>query len=140
MDNSNPNAWFARGSVNPQLTPQLLSLYAAGIGMDINAPGYKHVIVHPQTSSPLTWVTAYHDSMYGRIETAWTREASAVTLKVKIPANSTATVYVPASNAAGVTESGKPASKSEGVTFVKMENGSAVYEVAAGSYTFKAKM
>lgn len=32
----------------------------------------------------------------------------------------------------------EPASRAEGVKFVKMENGSAVYEVASGSYTVKS--
>jgi alpha-L-rhamnosidase len=45
---------------------------------------------------------------------------------------------VPSSSAKNVTESGKPAGKSEGVTFVKMENGKAVYELGSGSYLFVA--
>lgn len=111
---------------------------AAGIGFDTHDPGYKHVIIRPQTNSPLTWVTAHHDGMYGRIEASWTREASDLTLNVTIPANSTATVYVPATDAAHVTEGGKLASGTQGVSFARMENGFAVYEVGAGTYAFKA--
>ena len=36
------------------------------------------------------------------------------TLDITIPANTTATVYVPAANAAAVQESGKPAAEAEG--------------------------
>ena len=112
---------------------------AAGIGLDSADPGFKHVILHPQPNGPLTWVKAHHDSMYGRIESDWIRDDSAktLTLSVHIPANSTATVYVPATDASHVTEGSKPAAQSPGVKFVKYENGNAIYEVAAGAYEFK---
>jgi alpha-L-rhamnosidase len=57
-------------------------------------------------------------------------------MEVTIPANTTATVYVPAKDAAGVTESGKPTGKVEGVKFLRMENDAAVYEVGSGCYQF----
>ena len=61
-------------------------------------------------------------------------------MEVTIPANTTATVYVPAKDAAGVTESGKPADKAEGVTFRRMENNTAVFAVGPGIYQFASTM
>jgi alpha-L-rhamnosidase len=49
-------------------------------------------------------------------------------------------VYVPAKNAESVNESGKPAAQSEGVRFVGMENGCAVFEVVSGTYRFTAPL
>ena len=46
-------------------------------------------------------------------------------------------VYVPAADAATVTESGKPASQAEGVRFLRMEKDAAVYEVGSGDYLFR---
>ena len=47
---------------------------AAGIGVDSRDPGYKHVIMHPQTNGPLTWVNAHHDSIYeAESKSDWTR-------------------------------------------------------------------
>ena len=60
-------------------------------------------------------------------------------LDVTVPANTTATVYVPATSEGAVTEGGKPASQAEGVRFVGMKDGSAVYEVGGGTYRFKVK-
>ncbi len=57
-------------------------------------------------------------------------------LDVAIPANTTALVFMPAKDAAAVTESGKPASQAEGVRFLRMENGAAIYGVESGSYSF----
>ncbi len=59
-----------------------------------------------------------------------------LTLDVTIPANTTATVLVPAKNADAITESGKPLTKAPGVKFLRMEGDRAVLEVEAGSYQF----
>jgi len=83
-------------------------------------------------------VKAHFDSGYGRIVSNWKRIGDELAMEVTIPANTTATIYVPARAAEAVTESGKPAAKSAGVRFVKMEEGQAVFEVAAGKYEFRS--
>ena len=57
-----------------------------------------------------------------------------------IPANTTATVLVPAKSAGAITESGKPLAKAPGVKFLRMEGDRAVLEVEAGSYRFASGM
>ncbi len=47
-------------------------------------------------------------------------------MDVKIPANATATVFVPAKDPARVTESGRPAIEAEGARFLGAEDGAAV--------------
>jgi alpha-L-rhamnosidase len=112
----------------------------AGINYDREAPGFKHIIIRPQPPGDLAWVKAHHDSSYGRIVSKWKRESDKLEMEVAIPANTTATVYVPAKDAAAVTESGKPADKVEGVTFLRLENGAAVYVVGSGTYQFQSIM
>jgi hypothetical protein len=114
---------------------------AAGIGFDQGNPGYHHVIIRPRVAaSPLTWVKAHHDGPYGRIVDDWSKDGEKVTLNVTIPANATATVYIPTADAQSVTEGGKPATQSEGVKFLRAEDGAAVYEVGAGTYAFRAAL
>ena len=60
-------------------------------------------------------------------------------MDVTIPANTTATIYVPARDAAAVTESGQPAAKAEGVKFLRMEGNAALYEIDSGTYRFNSK-
>jgi len=60
-------------------------------------------------------------------------------MDVTIPANCSATVYIPARSAEAVTESGSPAKKAEGVRFLRMEKDDAVYEIGSGLYRFEAK-
>lgn len=54
------------------------------------------------------------------------------------PANTTATVLVPAKSAGAITESGKPLAEAPGVKLVGMEGDCAVLEVEVGSYRFGA--
>ena len=61
-------------------------------------------------------------------------------MEVTIPANTTAEVYVPAEDAAGVTESGKPAGQSAGVKLLRMQKNTAVYTVGAGIYRFQSRI
>jgi alpha-L-rhamnosidase len=78
------------------------------------------------------------ESNHGRITSNWKREGDGLTMDVTIPPNTTATVHVPTKNAEGVTESGKPASQSDGVKFLRMENSAAVYAVGSGHYQFRS--
>ena len=61
-------------------------------------------------------------------------------MDVTIPANTTATIYVPASAVGSVSESGKPAAKAAGVKFLRMESDTAVYAVGSGTYRFESSM
>jgi lysophospholipase L1-like esterase len=61
-------------------------------------------------------------------------------MDVTIPVNTTATVYVPAEDAASVLESGKPVSDAKDVKFMRMENNAAVFEVGSGSYHFCSQL
>ena len=67
----------------------------AGIQADPAAPGFKNVIIKPAIVGDVTWVKAHHDSPYGRIVSNWQRDGKKLTLDVTIPANSSATVFVP---------------------------------------------
>jgi alpha-L-rhamnosidase len=69
----------------------------------------------------------------------WKRAGDKFTLKVRIPANTTATVLVPAKSANDVKESGKSASQSKGVKFLRWEGDRSVYEIASGQYTFESR-
>jgi alpha-L-rhamnosidase len=86
----------------------------------------------------LTYVKASHKSMYGEIRSHWRREANRIELDVTVPANTGATIFVPANNPAGVTESGVPAGKAKGVRFLRQQDGAAVFEIGSGTYSFAA--
>lgn len=112
----------------------------AGIRTDPAAPGFQRSIIKPALVGDVTWVKAHHDSIHGRIVSSWRRDGGKLSLEVTIPANTSATLYVPAKNAAAVTESGKPANQSPGVRFLRHENGAAMFEVGGGTYQFSSAL
>ncbi|WP_343247303.1 alpha-L-rhamnosidase [Diplocloster hominis] len=64
----------------------------AGIGIDEDAPGYKHILINPYTPPSLAEVSARLDTMYGPLFVHWRRTAGEVVLNLEIPTNTTATV------------------------------------------------
>lgn len=112
----------------------------AGIDMEPGTVGFKQLAIRPRLGEQLTWVKSDYDSINGLIETAWRRTGDVVELDVTIPANTTATVYVPAASAEGVTEGGKNAANVEGLKFLRMEDGAAVYAVGGGKYKFRSRL
>ncbi|MCU1262691.1 MAG: alpha-L-rhamnosidase, partial [Bryobacterales bacterium] len=113
--------------------------YLAGIRPDPARPGFAHTVIRPYPVADLTFVRASHKSMYGLIRSEWKREGGNFELDVTVPPNTTATVYVPARDAGAVTESGRAASLSPGVSFLRMDSGAALFDVPSGTYKFIVK-
>jgi alpha-L-rhamnosidase len=135
--------WTGGAAIMPSLGGNFARWCYRGLGgirPDESAPGFKKIIIKPAVVTGLTWVNCHHDSPYGRIISNWKRDGDKLTMEVVIPANSTATVLVPAKDTAGVTESGKLASKAEGVKFLRMEDNTAVYAIGSGTYQFQSTM
>ncbi len=110
-----------------------------GINDDDARPAYEHFTLRPLPGGGLKWARGYYDSIRGRIESSWSVAESRLKYDVTIPANTTATVYVPAKDAASVMESGKAESAQAGVQFVRMEDGAAVFTVQSGKYSFESR-
>ena len=105
-------------------------------GIDMAEPGFQRLLIRPQPAEGLTWVKAGYRSIHGQIATEWRTEGGKLTLTVTIPANATAAVYLPCTDSAAITEAGKPITQSEGVKFVRSEDGQSLFEVGAGTYEF----
>ena len=110
--------------------------YLGGIRPDPTAPAFKKIIIKPEPVGDLTSAKVNYDSIRGRISSEWHKSADRFDLSVTIPANTTATVYLPAKDIKSVTESGKSLSKITGVKSFKMQADRAVLEVGSGSYHF----
>ena len=134
-----PETWSGWGSHVILVTATPGSWFYEGLGgilPDPANPGFRHFTLRPGIVKSVDWVNCSYKSPYGEIVSNWQHEGDKLTMKVTIPANTTATIYVPARDAAGVTESGIPAIKAEGVKFLRMESDAAVYEVVSGCYSF----
>jgi len=108
----------------------------AGIGMDLDQPGYKRIVIHPVPGGALTWAQGCYDSITGRIVSNWKIENGKIVMDVTIPSNTTATVYIPTARPDGVTESGLPVATATGVKVLRTNVTNLVLEVGGGTYRF----
>ena len=115
-------------------------------GIDSAAPGYSKIVIRPTPPAPgsnaqhppINWVRASYDSIRGKIVSEWKVDGDRFLLNVEIPANTSATVFIPAAEESSVTEGGKPLSEVDDVRVIGMQNGRAVLEVASGRYEFSS--
>jgi hypothetical protein len=137
-------AWnAARGSSqNHFMLGQIMEWFyndLAGIGVDPAGPGFKKIIIRPQPAGDLKWVKASYNSIQGKIASEWNWGDGKFVLKVTIPANTTATIFVPAKSQIDVTENGVPAAKNPAVKLLRYDNERAIYAVGSGQYEFHSR-
>ena len=108
-------------------------------GIQSDGPAYKHIVIAPQPDDKLTFADTTYNSIRGPIETHWKKVGRHFRLRVTIPANTTATVVMPAAEGSSVFESGRRVGKAPGVKFIRRDAGAAVFEVASGTYDFETK-
>jgi alpha-L-rhamnosidase len=111
----------------------------AGIQCAPEAVAFKEIVIRPRPGGKLTWVEGEYESINGLITSKWKKEDESFTLETTIPTNTTATIHVPAREAASVSEGGQPAKDSPGLTFLRMEDGAAVFAAESGRYHFTSK-
>ena len=97
--------------------------------------GYQHFVLQPNAAGIYTSLEGSYESNYGTIKSAWKADKGRMTsYKATVPANTTATVYLPVADAV------QNASNCEGATFkgFTTRNGrrAACYELVAGTYEF----
>ena len=110
---------YALGSVG-----EWMYQYIAGINIDPENPGYKHILLSPHPGGGLTHAEAELKTMYGKVKSAWKLEAGEMVYEVTVPANTTATITLPGAKAGEVMMNGK------------LVAGTSV-ELGSGSYVFR---
>jgi len=113
-------------------------MYSTVGGVDIDAPS-RRFVVRPIPGGNMRWARASYDSLYGKVASAWRMNGDTLELDVTVPTNTTATIYVPAASADAVREGQGAAAQADGVKFLRMEGGAAVYAVGGGSYRFRSR-
>jgi len=127
--------WNLKGSHNHVMMGSIDGWFyrtLAGIQPDEARPGFEHIIIKPYIPDSLSFVRASTQTVRGRVAVEWAKENGSLELKVAIPVNSTATVYMPATSANQVLS--MPVLKP-----VRLENSAAVYQIGSGRYTFRRR-
>ncbi|MEI5675294.1 MULTISPECIES: family 78 glycoside hydrolase catalytic domain [unclassified Nocardioides] len=128
-----PEYWDLRQSQNHMILLQIDEWFTAGLAgikQSADSLGYKNLVIRPQVVGDLGHVKGEYKTPYGMVTSEWTREGDGVpTLKVSVPSNSTAEIWAPTGGSEALVTGGD-------ATFVRSEDGYAVYEVGPGDYTF----
>lgn len=124
---------YAFGSVTNWLIQR-----SVGIARDEQAPGFKHFILRPEidTTGKLDFARGYYHSMYGLIESQWIKRKDSVDYMFTIPANTSATVYLPVSDIGQVKESGKSVEALSEIKVISATDQLVVLEIPSGKYHF----
>ena len=101
-------------------------------------PGYKQIEYRPMIpTTGLDWVRASTDTVRGRVATHWRKVGRGLNLDIKVPANASGLVYIPADRPGDVFESGtgrlRSAHNARGVQLVGREGDRIVYRVGSGT-------
>jgi alpha-L-rhamnosidase len=67
----------------------------AGIDTDVDGAGFQHIVVRPQVAPLMHHAHGEYASAYGKVVTDWTMDAGVFRLKVQIPPNARASVFLP---------------------------------------------
>ncbi len=110
-----------------------------GIKQADSSIAFKNIIIDPRPVGDVKFAKASFESPYGIISTDWKNQDNVFALKIEIPPNSTATVYLPATNASFVTENNLTITNNPNIRFLGYENGKSIFHVGSGSYQFMVK-
>lgn len=108
----------------------------AGIRTNKTDVAFKKIIMKPTLPAGLDFVKASYNSFHGLIKSEWKNSTDKFEWKISIPANTSATVYIPANSIEEIVESGAAITTNKDIKFIKEDDGAVVLEVPSGNYTF----
>lgn len=105
----------------------------AGIKNDPSSVAFKKIWMEPVFPEKLNSVNASHISPYGKIESSWKRDGDKLEWNITIPANTTATVKLPARFNVKVD------TKQAGIHSAEESGEHLIVNLGSGNYTFKSE-
>ena len=108
----------------------------AGLDTETDGPGYKRIRIQPRPGGGFTQAAAELKTLYGLAASRWQRTEKDLIMEVEIPANTQATIYVPAPAVAAVTEGGQPLAALPEIRVQGLEDGFVVLKTGSGRYRF----
>jgi len=104
--------------------------------LDEKSPAFAEFQVKPFFPDSLRFGKAQIETMRGRISSEWEKNPGLFTLKLEVPFNTSATVFIPGSVKSKILESMTPFEKVEGLEYLGFKNGNHILKVHSGNYLF----
>ncbi|MEQ7799501.1 glycoside hydrolase family 78 protein [Pedobacter sp. ASV1-7] len=111
----------------------------AGIRQEEGSVAFKNLKIYPQPVGDLTSAKGSYQSPYGLISSEWKKTEQSFELSVTIPANTTAVVYLPATEKQQLTESNVTVKDKAEIKLIGYDQGRAILQIGSGSYTFNVQ-
>ncbi|MDX2285328.1 MAG: glycoside hydrolase family 78 protein [Bacteroidia bacterium] len=108
----------------------------AGISPDEAEPGYRRIRIRPLPGGKLSYAGGELLSPYGKIRSKWSAEGGRYRLEVEIPANTQASIWIPAPEGAAVLESGLPVGGVRELAVKGREDQALRVDAGSGTYVF----
>jgi alpha-L-rhamnosidase len=112
-------------------------MYREMAGLSEAEPGYKKIKVMPHVGGGITSAKAELQTYYGNASSGWKLQNNQLVLSVEVPANTSASIFIPAKNADAVTEGGKKLSGSKELKVAGKEGEYIKVEAGSGKYVFR---
>jgi alpha-L-rhamnosidase len=112
--------------------------YIAGIQPDENFPAFASFVIKPLRLDSLGSAKADIETIRGTISSVWKRMNGHFSLKVEVPFNTTAMVYIPGNKGDEIMEGGLPIVQAAGVEYLGFKEGANIIKVHSGCYSFTA--
>lgn len=108
----------------------------AGIDTYEDGVGYKHIKIQPHIGGGFTNASATLKTYYGDVSSGWKVNENGTEMNVEIPANTRATIFIPANDLSRVTENGKGLATNKNLRVLESEGGYIQVQAGSGKYRF----
>ncbi|AHM62676.1 alpha-L-rhamnosidase [Flammeovirgaceae bacterium 311] len=116
-----------------------------GIQQSDSSVAFSDIVIKPSVVGGLSWAKGHYQSVRGRISSNWWKFGDDLHLSIEIPANTRATVYVPAisigrhdiyEGQSRLISEDEESEKQDDIRFIRKEPGYFVFSVGSGQYDF----
>lgn len=116
-------------------------MYRQMVGLDTyeDGVGYKHSKVQPHIGGSFTHAAASLQTYYGKLSSGWKIQGDDILFDVTIPANTTASVFIPTKAASKVSENGAALSAVAGLQVIGQKEEYLETKLGSGEYHFIIK-
>ena len=137
-------SWMANeiSSNNHLMLGHLMEWFYASLGgiqQEENSVAFKNIVIKPTVVGDITSASSSFETPYGTVETNWKLGKATFNLKVTIPCNTSALIYLPVVGKSSVSENNIPVHLSKKITQVQKGKDYLVYRVGSGKFDFTVK-
>jgi alpha-L-rhamnosidase len=126
---------YAFGAIGEWMYENIL-----GIQPDSSSPGYKHFILKPLPGGTLTWAEGSYHSVSGEIEVNWKLDGNRFVYHFTIPANTSASVYMPGKNIKRFEKVNGKLEENTVLHDFEYKDGYTFFKAESGSYTYTSEI